>query len=432
MRRTISGRPLAMAAVAAVAIGGLSLPAWADPTDGPSQQQVDAARAAAQAKAHTVEGVQARLNAANGRLEAAEMRASMAAEAANGAIYHLQLAQAEAAKADAAEAKAKRVLSSHKAAYTELVARTYEQQPQLQAINAMTTQARPQAMFSSASTTYQLSRAMDDIETGYRDAAADAGAAADKADAARAKAAGLAAQATAARQQAQAFADNAAAEADRVAQQKKQLVGELAHLQHISVQLASQRQAALEEQRRRAAAAAARARAEAEARAAAAAAAKAAADKAAADKAAASSGGSHGSGSTPAPAPAPAPAPPVSSGGVEAVISYAKAQLGEWYLWAAAGPDRWDCSGLTMMAYRQAGIYLPHFSGAQYDAGTPIPVSSAQRGDLLFWTSNGSPSGIHHVAIYLGGGQVIEAPHAGAQVRIRSLDYWYPDLAVRL
>ena len=84
------------------------------------------------------------------------------------------------------------------------------------------------------------------------------------------------------------------------------------------------------------------------------------------------------------------------------------------------------------MAYRQAGINMPHFSGAQYDAGTPIPVTSAQRGDLLFWTSNGRPSGIHHVAIYLGGGQVIEAPHAGAQVRIRSLDYWYPDLAVRL
>jgi cell wall-associated NlpC family hydrolase len=85
-----------------------------------------------------------------------------------------------------------------------------------------------------------------------------------------------------------------------------------------------------------------------------------------------------------------------------------------------------------MMAFRQAGIYLPHFSGAQYDAGTPISVGSARRGDLMFWSSNGRPSGIHHVAIYLGGGQVIEAPRAGTQVRIRSLDYWYPDLAARL
>lgn len=422
-----------MAAAAVVAIGGLSLPAWADPTDGPSQQQVDAAKAAADAKAHTVEGVQAQLDAANARLDAAEMKASMAAEAANGAIYHLQLAQDAAAKAEAAEAKARATLRRHKAAYTDLVARTYEQQPQLQAINAMTTQARPRAMMSSASTTYQLTRAMDDIEVGYREAAAEAGTAADAADAARAKAAGLAAQATAARKQAEATANNAAAEADRVAKQKQKLVGELATLQSISVQLAAQRQAALEEQRRQAAAAAAKARAEAEARAAAAAAAAKAAAQAAATKAGASKSGSQqGSGGGTVTDPDPAPLPPVSSGGIEAVIAYAKAQLGEWYLWGAAGPDRWDCSGLTMMAFREAGIYLPHFSGAQYDAGTPIPVSSAQRGDLLFWTSNGRPSGIHHVAIYLGSGQVIEAPHAGAQVRIRSLDYWYPDFAVRL
>jgi cell wall-associated NlpC family hydrolase len=426
-----------MAAAAVVALGGLSLPAWADPTDGPSQQQVDAARAAADAKAHTVEGVQTQLDAANDRLDAAEMSASIAAEAANGAIYHLQLAQDAAAKADAAEAKAKAKLSRHKAAYTDLVARTYEQQPQLQAINAMTTQAEPRAMMSSASTTYQLTRAMDDIETGYRDAAAEAGAAADKADAARSRAASLAAQATAARNRAQATADNAAAEADRVGKQKQKLVSELATLQHISVQLAAQRQAALEEQRRQAAAAAAKARAEAEARAAAAAAAKAAAQaaasKAAADKAAQQDNSDAGNDdSADSGFPPPAPLPPVSSGGVESAISFAKAQLGDWYLWGAAGPDRWDCSGLTMMAFRQAGIYLPHFSGAQYDAGTPIPVSSAQRGDLLFWTSNGRPSGIHHVAIYLGNDQVLEAPHAGAQVRIRSLEYWYPDLAVRL
>ena len=435
MRRKITGRPLAMAAVAAVAVGGLALPAMAaDPSNAPSQQQVDAARAAADAKAHTVQGVQSQLDAANARLESAQMAAEQAGEAANGAIYHLSLAQAAAAKADAAEAKAARTLKGHKAAYTDLIARTYEQQPQLQAINAMTTQERPRALLSSASTTYQVTRAMDDIERGYKEAAAAAGAAADKADKARSDAAALAAQATAARNQAEASAAHAAAEATSVAQEKKKLLGELANLQHISVQLASQRQAALEEQRREAAAAAAKAKAEAAAKAAAAAAAaKAAADKAAADKAAqeaANNGG--GGGSTPPPAP-PAPStPPVSSGGIESVIAYAQAQLGEWYLWGAAGPDRWDCSGLTMMAFRQAGIYLPHFSGAQYDAGTPIPVSSAQRGDLLFWTSNGRPSGIHHVAIYLGNDQVIEAPHSGAQVRIRSLEYWYPDLAVRL
>lgn len=125
--------------------------------------------------------------------------------------------------------------------------------------------------------------------------------------------------------------------------------------------------------------------------------------------------------------------PPVAaSGRAGAAIQFAMAQLGEMYLWGAAGPDRWDCSGLTMMAWRQGGKRLPHFSGAQYDAGTPIAISSARPGDLLFWSSNGRPSGIHHVALYLGNNQLIEAPRAGLDVRIRSLDYWYPDMAVRL
>ena len=113
-------------------------------------------------------------------------------------------------------------------------------------------------------------------------------------------------------------------------------------------------------------------------------------------------------------------------------IAFAKAQLGEPYQWGATGPSSWDCSGLTMQAWAAAGKYLPHYSGAQYDAGTPIAVSDAEPGDLLFWTSNGRPSGIHHVAIYLGGGDFIEAPHTGANVRYNSIYAWYPDFAVRL
>jgi cell wall-associated NlpC family hydrolase len=85
-----------------------------------------------------------------------------------------------------------------------------------------------------------------------------------------------------------------------------------------------------------------------------------------------------------------------------------------------------------MQAWASAGRYLPHYSVAQYESGTPIPVSSARAGDLLFWSSNGAPSGIHHVALYLGGGSFIEAPHTGAYVRYNSIYSWYPDFAVRL
>lgn len=446
MRTTIKGRPLAMAAVMLLTLGGFALPAVADPTDAPSQQQVDAARAAADAKAGTVDGVQARLDAANARLEAAELRASEAAEAANGAIWRHEEAKAAAAEAAAAEKAAQERLVGHKKAYTDLIARTYEQQPQLHALNALTSKSDPQQAVDSASTTYQLTTAMDNIETGYQVAAAEAHTASVSADQAREVAASAAARATAARAQAQASADAAAAEAASVAQEKDALLQEIARLQNISVELATQRQAALEEARRLHAAAAAKAAADARAKAAAD---KAAADKAAADKAAASQPGTSApkppapSTSSPAsqpttpasssdPAPVIDPTPPAPAGGVDSVIAYAKAQLGEPYEWAAAGPDTWDCSGLTMMSWREAGKYLPHFSGAQYDAGTPIAISAAQPGDLLFWTSNGRASGIHHVALYIGNGQYIHAPRAGKDVEIKSLSYWYPDLAVRL
>ena len=115
-----------------------------------------------------------------------------------------------------------------------------------------------------------------------------------------------------------------------------------------------------------------------------------------------------------------------------AALAYARQQLGEPYRWGATGPTSWDCSGLTMRAWESAGKYLPHYSVAQYDAGTPIPVGEARAGDLLFWTSNGRPSGIHHVALYLGDGDFIEAPHTGADVRYNSIYAWYPDFAVRL
>jgi cell wall-associated NlpC family hydrolase len=85
-----------------------------------------------------------------------------------------------------------------------------------------------------------------------------------------------------------------------------------------------------------------------------------------------------------------------------------------------------------MRAWASAGRALPHYSVAQYDAGTPIPVTSARPGDLLFWSSNGRPSGIHHVALSLGGSRFIEAPHTGANVRYNSVYAWYPTFAVRL
>lgn len=84
-----------------------------------------------------------------------------------------------------------------------------------------------------------------------------------------------------------------------------------------------------------------------------------------------------------------------------------------------------------MKAYAAAGISLPHYGVAQYQAITPVSVGSIRRGDLLFW-SYGSVDSIYHVAMYLGGGQMIQAPRTGRNVEIVSLSYWIrPDLAGR-
>ena len=83
---------------------------------------------------------------------------------------------------------------------------------------------------------------------------------------------------------------------------------------------------------------------------------------------------------------------------------------------AAAGPDTFDCSGLMVFAYGKVGIGLSHYSGAQINEGSPVSRDNLQPGDLVFF---GSP--IHHVGMYAGGGNFIEAPYSGTDVRITEL-----------
>jgi cell wall-associated NlpC family hydrolase len=103
-----------------------------------------------------------------------------------------------------------------------------------------------------------------------------------------------------------------------------------------------------------------------------------------------------------------------ASGRAGAAVAEAYNKLGSPYEWAAAGPDRFDCSGLTMWAWARGGVSLPHSSQAQYDSLRHVAQSDTQPGDLVFF---GSP--IHHVGIYIGGGQMISAPHTGDVVKIQ-------------
>ncbi|RXZ47693.1 NlpC/P60 family protein [Agromyces fucosus] len=130
------------------------------------------------------------------------------------------------------------------------------------------------------------------------------------------------------------------------------------------------------------------------------------------------SGGGGGNSGGGTPAPNPDPAPPNASA-VETAIWFASQQLGERYELGGAGPDVWDCSGLTRAAYAAAGIGIgTHSATNQYytlaGRGKAVSLGNVQRGDLLFWGGGGS---YYHVAIYLGGGRILEAPDYGKPVR---------------
>ncbi|SDK13860.1 Cell wall-associated hydrolase, NlpC family [Lentzea albidocapillata subsp. violacea] len=139
--------------------------------------------------------------------------------------------------------------------------------------------------------------------------------------------------------------------------------------------------------------------------------------------------------------PRPIAAAPAPSGNrVQTVINRALAQRGVIYAWGGGnhyGPTYgvrdggvadsygdfrkigFDCSGLMMYAFAGAGVYLPHYSGYQYNSGRKVPLSQMAPGDMIFW----GPGGGTHVALYLGGGMMVEAPHSGAVVRISPVRY---------
>ena len=105
-----------------------------------------------------------------------------------------------------------------------------------------------------------------------------------------------------------------------------------------------------------------------------------------------------------------------TSGMAAPALAYAMAQVGKAYVWGAAGPSAFDCSGLTMMAWAQAGVSLPHSSSAQFSSGRRVAASDLQPGDLVFYYSP-----ISHVEMYIGDGLIVGAANPGAGVRVSEL-----------
>jgi cell wall-associated NlpC family hydrolase len=114
---------------------------------------------------------------------------------------------------------------------------------------------------------------------------------------------------------------------------------------------------------------------------------------------------------------------------VEKLIAFLKAQIGKPYVYGATGPDSYDCSGLTQVAYATVGVELPRTSQEQSTVGTPVSLNSLKAGDLIFWGGEGSA---FHVGVYIGNGQYLDAANPSSPVGIKQMVDYEPDWAVRV
>ena len=425
-------------ALAAGLFAGVGTTAAAAPTPGPggivfpSQGEVDAAKAAAGSAAATVESLEAAYREANTRLAQVQAQESAATEAFNEARLALEAstARAEQARAQADATRAAADVAERTA--RQYAAQMYTEQGSLGGVEAYLTSSGPQQVADRASALQSISDARSRVMADAADAANAATEADRLAERAQTQRQQAADGAEAAKGAAAAASANSAAAAARIGTEQAAMVAKLAELRSTSVAVEQARQdglaqvAAAEEAARKAAEDKARAEAAAKAAqdAAAKAAAQAAAREAAANEAAANAAAQQAARQAAAPvqvsAPAPAPAPAQArTGGMDAVIAFAAAQVGKAYIWGGEGPNGYDCSGLVMMAFRQSGIYLPHGSQAQYGLGTKIPLSQARPGDLVFYGASGATN--HHVGIYVGNGRMINALNSNAGIRYDSI-----------
>jgi cell wall-associated NlpC family hydrolase len=433
--RMISG----VLAVSLVSTMGLiAVPAQADPKPPviPSQSTVDAAKKAAAAKAAQVSAIEQQLASAGARLEQLGVQAAKAGEIYNGAMYRLQQAQAEAKAAGDRADKAEKTLAVQRQQIGRFAAASYQGGGDLAKLGPLFTADGPQQLLDSAGAARSVSQAMQGSYLRYTASQVVTNAFKLQKDQAVTKVQAATDEAAKAKQAAEAAEAEQRSAVASIGVQRQQQIAQLAVLRNTSVQVANQRQRGLEElARQRAAALAAKkaeelrrriaAREAAEARAAREEAARKAREekndqkkhpgkKKAPKKHKPGTGGGNNDGGS-----------GHNSRGARAAIDFALAQLGEPYIWAAAGPSSWDCSGLTMGAWKKAGVQLPHYSVAQYEQIKHISEDDLRAGDLIFWADDSNdPGTIFHVAMYLGGGRMIHAPRPGRPVTTDSIYYW--------
>lgn len=405
----------------------------------PSEEEIAAAKAAEEAASMSVAEIEVKLAEVNATAATATQNAQIAGEDLNEAQIALNAATATANKASADADAAEAAFQEGKQQIASVAQATYRNgggpldaiAPYLEADGLRgveTKQVGINSFSSSAEAKMQNVAALEQVAKVTRDAANTAldnqKKATDEVQA-RTDAANKA-------------ATDAQTQANIVAAQRDAYVKELATKQNTTVDLINQREASLAAERT----AAERAAAEHASAAVAAADSQRRADTPApaadATPEAPASSPAPDASAAPAeeaPAPAeeePAPAyeepedeePSYSYGGASTAIATAMTYLGVPYVWGGESYGGVDCSGLTMLAWESAGVDLPHLSRAQYGYGTHVSLGDMEAGDLIFWSSDGTQSGIYHVAMYLGDGEMIEAPTFGVPVRVTGVYSW--------
>lgn len=423
------------------------------PPPNPSDADIQRATAAVGSQIGQVSTLINQVSSADQRLQDLLMQVAAKREEANKALVDLQVAQGAADRAAEAVGSAKQqlaaageVINSAQNQFNKFVSASYQRGSRVGTLSAFVgsnnadealTRARLLKIVSDAHSASmdKLQRAR--TEQANKDSAARA--AKIEADAAQAAAADAEAQSQAAITAAVSEQERQAAEKAQIEAEKASAEAQLEAARNNVEGLQSQREVFENWDRQRLAEEAAARAAEAAAKEAAAAAARRAAENKAAQDAANKVQGQQQSGNISGNVTGPITS--VSGNEkIEIVIDRAMSQLGVRYSWGGGNPNGptmgvrdggvadsygdykaigFDCSGLMQYAFAGAGISIPKYSGYQYTAGKQLPASQAKRGDMLFW-GNG---GINHVALYLGNGQMIEAPFSGGVVRVTAVRY---------
>jgi cell wall-associated NlpC family hydrolase len=417
-RRTAStrwlGRTVGVGVVAVVCIGAGAGLASAKPVN-PSDGQITAAQSAADAAAAQVGQINAQLATAQAGVDRAQGEANIALDRYEAKQQEYTDAQAKAKAADDAAAKAAADLGVAQAAVADFARTSYISGSTSPSMEGLMTSGSPAQLLERAALLDAAGNHRSDVVTQVTVVRTQAVAAATGAKTALDQATNLKAQAQKALASAQQMEASARQQAATVQTQQVALQGQLQQAQQTLVALKGERAAFAIYQQQQSAAAAAAARA-----------------AAAAPKPAPAPSSSSSSSSSSAPAPAAGGA---DASQVETAIRAAQRWIGTSYAWGGgslSGPSEgfgidegvvgFDCSGLTRYAYAQAGVSIPRNSSAQYMALPKVSRSNLQRGDLVFYAFDTSdPSSIHHVALYLGGGQMIEAPESGMTVHVTAM-----------